>query len=78
MSTLRRGGGQPVVWDQSAVFGSLDLFGSLPESDDLWYKSGDSKKTIWSHSEDWWLQGGEAVVTYLTHDLQATLFRVEG
>ena len=33
-------------WDHSAVFTSLDLYGSSPESGDLWYKSGNAKKTI--------------------------------
>ena len=38
----------PSVWDQSAVFSSLELHGSSPESGDLWYKSRQLKKTIWS------------------------------
>ena len=39
--------------DQSAVFRSLDINGSSPESGGLWYKSGDSKKTVCSGSEGW-------------------------
>ena len=32
----------------------LDLYWSSPESGDLWYKSRQSKKTIWSYCEGWW------------------------
>ena len=41
--------------DQSAVFRSLDLCGSSPDSGGLWYRFGGLKKTMRSHSEGlWW------------------------
>ena len=38
--------------DQIAVFSSLGLHWSSPESGELWYESGGVKETIWSGSGD--------------------------
>ena len=38
------------VRDQIAVFSSLGLHCSSPESSNLWYKSGGSKEAIWSRN----------------------------
>ena len=48
---MRPGVHQPSVWDQLAVFRTLNSYGSTPASGGLWYKPGGGKQTSYSPSE---------------------------